>query len=44
MHKIDSNPTPKNWTLYYRDGLPIIGQASVSMRYMEEDEILERVC
>ena len=41
MHKIDSNPAPKNWTLYYRDGLPIIGQASVSMRYMEEDEILE---
>lgn len=42
MHKIDSNPAPKNWTLYYRDGLPIIGHASVSMRYMEKEEILER--
>ena len=30
MHKIDSNPKPSNWTLYYRDGLPVIGQAAVS--------------
>lgn len=42
MHKIDSNPTPKNWTLYYRDGLPVIGQAAASLSYMDEDEIVER--
>lgn len=42
MHKIDSNPKPSNWTLYYRDGLPVIGQAAVSLSYMEEDEIVEK--
>lgn len=38
MHKIDSNPKPK-WTLYYKDGLPVIGWRSVSMRYMDEETI-----
>ena len=28
MHKIDSNPASKNWTLYYKDGIPVIGSAA----------------
>ena len=35
MHKIDSNPAPKNWTLYYKDGIPVIGSAAVSLKYAD---------
>ncbi len=40
MHKIDSNPAPKNWTLYYKDGIPVIGSAAVSLKYADPADIL----
>lgn len=41
MHKIDSNPAPKNWTLYYKDGIPVIGSAAVSLKYADPEDILK---
>ncbi|HCJ5492477.1 TPA: hypothetical protein NUW79_003117 [Escherichia coli] len=29
MHKIDSNPAPKNWTLYYKDSLAYDGERGI---------------
>ena len=41
MHKIDSNPAPKNWTLYYKDGVPVIGGAAASLSYYDKEDILK---
>lgn len=29
MHKIDSNPAPKNWTLYYKNSLAYDGERGI---------------
>ena len=41
MHKIDSMAKPGNWTLYYKDGIPVIGSAAVSLKYADEEDILK---
>lgn len=38
MHKVASLPAPKTWTLYLKEGVPVIGQDAINIKYSMDEE------